>query len=266
MSKALNGPEVQALLEVIATGGDHWGRAFADLRRLAELSQKDVARAVGCNPATISKWEHSDNRPHSKTLRKALNLMVDPQCLRAVMPSTAQEAAEMAEAQAHSETLAGTLTALDALTASSEDDAEKALYKLQREMLAVQIGKALKGDTRAASFVSTWSQRFIEEHRRASQRRPEPTPENAVFVRRARSELLPATDEPHVKDDVPKVSRASHTPGPIEERPTQGYEGPRRDAEQFINASNSDEETYTVRRNGAVYKTSGRFSPPRPEF
>jgi hypothetical protein len=67
--------------------------------------------------------------------------------------------------------------------------------------------------------------------------------------------------------DVAPTLVQRREPEPIEEKPVEGYEGPKRGAQQFINASNSDAQEGGMRNHGVFYRKSGRFSPRRlPEF
>jgi transcriptional regulator with XRE-family HTH domain len=258
-------PELPTLLQLIASGAPGWGAAFAKLRGHAELSQKDIARALGLNPATISHWETSTHRPHTNTLRKALMLMVDARCLELVFPGTAQGDDNAAKLQAHGETLARTQAALDALVESSGDEVERSLYRVKREMFGVQFEKALKGDTKAAAFVLAWVERFIEERRKAN-KPSEWHPENIPFtgqdharrraerderqrdefsidsIRKARAEgehgAASSTTSTSVTAPHESAPRERDVPEPIEEKPTVSCDIPR--GEPFVHDGNRD--------------------------
>jgi hypothetical protein len=107
---------------------------------------------------------------------------------------------------------------------------------------------------------------------KAVKARPEPAPENAAFVRRARVEQQ---EEPHPLvftrpvEDVPRpdVDNRRSAPEPVEEKPIVSFDPPR--GEPFVHARSSselNEAPITMRRHGAVYRTSRRFSSRRPEF
>src|ERR1051326_2475025 len=156
-----NHHELPKLLQLIRDGKPGWGSAFADLRRLSGLTQKAIATALDINPATVSHWESSTNRPHPQTLRKALALMVDTEHLEPFFPGTVQSDDDAAKLQAHGETLARMQAALDAVMDSKGDEVEGALQQIKKKVYAEQIEKALKGDTKAAAFVSAWVERSI---------------------------------------------------------------------------------------------------------
>jgi hypothetical protein len=109
----------------------------------------------------------------------------------------------------------------------------------------VQIEKALKGDTKAASFVSTWVERSIEDRRQAKKwtheyhlenaafmahdnsafdYTREPSPENTAFMRRPRDAASSTTSTSVTAPDE-SVPVQCHAPEPIEEKPRHDYEG-----------------------------------------
>jgi hypothetical protein len=143
---------------------------------------------------------------------------------------------------------------------SGRDEVERSLYRLKREVLTAQIEKARRGDSKAASFVSTWVERSIEERRKTKNRssdwHPELCPENAAIVRR----LLLDPDSPQVPTAPVAVPEPSETaprentsarqaPEPIEEKPIVSFDPPR--GEPFVHDGNGDAPR-RVRRRGSL--------------
>jgi transcriptional regulator with XRE-family HTH domain len=188
MSKLANGPEVQTLLEVIASGAPGWGRALLDVRRMSKLSQDQLGTALNVTRSTISNWEREQHRPAPALLRKALITMrVDARIVEQHFPGAIGVGNGLGM-NTDPKTLALTLAERMVELAGADADAiEDAIHDtLDAAVLAAQGLKALSDPRSAALFLERGDKR---RQRRKREAPPVATPENAVFVRRARGEL-----------------------------------------------------------------------------
>lgn len=69
-----------------------------DLRRSADLSQSDLARAAGIHPATVSRWESGARKPTGKAALRYARVLRALE--RAVSPPTADDASTQSESPA----------------------------------------------------------------------------------------------------------------------------------------------------------------------
>ena len=69
---AEHNPQIATNVEVIASGLPGWGAAFRELRKMAGLGQKTIARRMGIHATTLTKWEHGRSQPSRETRLRAL--------------------------------------------------------------------------------------------------------------------------------------------------------------------------------------------------
>jgi DNA-binding XRE family transcriptional regulator len=160
---------------------DGIGQRLREERQLRGWSQRDLARATGVNPDTISGVETEQHEPRPSTLRKlaeGLGLEVrdffaEPALPKAEAPETGQDVAEQA----------GFLEGIAAAVDSAADRLQTRLEETSRN----------EGNTLIALFEDGWlehrgaQQLLAEAEEEAAQKRRE-----ASAVRRARAKLAQA--------------------------------------------------------------------------
>jgi|ERR1051326_1189659 transcriptional regulator with XRE-family HTH domain len=246
MSRTLDGPEVTKLVAIIAAEAPGSGAALRELRKMAGLSQRAVAEAIGLSKTVLSHYEAERHRPKADVLRNMLlTLRVDIRIVSAHLGGTV---ALDVNTDLQSAVLKVSQTVASLPDADAETIEEALLERYGAHIIAAQVAKALAGDAKAAGFVLERGDRLRDERRRQKHSDGANT-SAAQFIQHPRSAIdtsifedEPERDEAHSANTpesifAPAIPRDAgrEAPEPIIEKSHGDPDGPF-GAEPFVNA------------------------------